>query len=310
MAELDPLEVITAGVDSTPAMQARRWLSGEAAGEPDQYDTALLQIIRYLGGGALETLVDIGCNSGDFVLDGLQHTQESAITADPKVQRMIQDAKLGQTQVYGLDILPEEKALYFATNSSQNRLKFRQVIDPVRLPIASDSADGVLALNVLFRTDAHRMLHEIRRVLRPGGIAALSSNFSDHAWFRHDLTSEARKFAMADLRGLSPTTITRMPPPAEGAYYTDLKEMAEGIPGLSFMGEQLQRTELKITFNNLDEYIIAMQLEASRTGLPPELHIVYRALVRELAERHFLVSGGTFTDLIHRGVMTVMKVPT
>jgi SAM-dependent methyltransferase len=101
-----------------------------------------------------ETIVDVGCGNGTYL------------------------AELGRRQhrgpVVGLDLSPAMARRSAAHGSTA-------VADAQALPLADHSVDAVLSLHMLYHVpDIERAIAELRRVLRPGGPALVTTNGPGH----------------------------------------------------------------------------------------------------------------------------------
>ncbi len=137
----------------------RRWLRERRRRKVGRaYDMAL-EIARVIPRGS--EVLDIGCGNG-FIAHHL-----SAMLA---------------TDVIGIDVM----------EATQAPIDYRRY-DGVRIPLAEDSVDAVLLCYVLHHArDVSSLLTEIKRVLRPGGMAVIYEDIPETLWDRficwtHDL---------------------------------------------------------------------------------------------------------------------------
>jgi ubiquinone/menaquinone biosynthesis C-methylase UbiE len=159
--------------DSPVAILMRRYWSNEAGkrGPFEPYDVALAKICQYVPEDELHTLVDIGCSSGQFVIESVGRAEFET-----------------PPNIIGVDIKPEAAVTFFMPSGARNGNFTYMQGDALALPLPDNSVDAVMAHNVLFRTQtAEQVLAEITRVLRPDGVAVVSSNFEGHAEMRHHI---------------------------------------------------------------------------------------------------------------------------
>lgn len=105
---------------------------------------------------------------------------------------------LGQGPVTGVDVSPEAIRLARANHPALNALQG----DLMELPLEDQAFDLALVLTALaFVSDDGRALHELHRVLRPGGVAFLLEPANPRLRRDHDTVTQARRrYALADLQ--------------------------------------------------------------------------------------------------------------
>jgi SAM-dependent methyltransferase len=129
----------------------RRWLRERRRRKVGRaYDMAL-EIARVIPRGS--EVLDVGCGNG-FIAHHL-----SAMLS---------------TRVIGIDVMEATQAL----------IDYRRY-DSARIPLAKNSVDAVLLCYVLHHArDTSSLLTEIKRVLRPGGLAVIYEDIPDSRWDR------------------------------------------------------------------------------------------------------------------------------
>jgi ubiquinone/menaquinone biosynthesis C-methylase UbiE len=129
----------------------RRWLRERRRRKVGRaYDMAL-EIARAIPRGS--KVLDVGCGNG-FIAHHLS-------------------AMLG-VSVVGIDVMPK-------TEASINYRRY----DGVHIPLADDSVDAVLLCYVLHHAqDVRAVLSELKRVLRPGGLAVIYEDIPETPWDR------------------------------------------------------------------------------------------------------------------------------
>ena len=102
-----------------------------------------------------ETILDVGCGPGTYLAE-LRHRGHTGM-------------------IVGLD---QSATMAHHANTHAHTA----VADAQALPVADDSVDVVLCLHMLYHVaDLHRAIAELRRVLRPGGTAMVTTNGADHS---------------------------------------------------------------------------------------------------------------------------------
>jgi ubiquinone/menaquinone biosynthesis C-methylase UbiE len=110
--------------------------------------TMAIESMRQLQSAGNPVILDVGCSTGFLVEDLLR--------------------EIPQAGIIGADYLPN---VVLSAARRVRRAPFLQ-FDLRNCPLAGDCLDGVTALNVLEHIeDDFKALNEIRRILRPGGIA-------------------------------------------------------------------------------------------------------------------------------------------
>lgn len=197
----------------TANLETRRAVWGPTAEGRSPHAEALAAVV----GENPSTFLDVGCGTGAFarqVVDALPGCRVQALD--------LSDAMVAQARAAGVDA---------------------QVGDAQQMPFPADSFDVVASLWMLYHVpDVDRAVAELRRVLRPGGLAVVATNSEDH---------------LRDLKeayGLRPTL---------------LPFSAENGPGLlqRHFGEvTVDVLRTRATFDNagqLRAYLDSMQMDAS-----------------------------------------------
>jgi SAM-dependent methyltransferase len=123
--------------------------------------------------GGTETIVDVGCGNGTYLAE------------------LRRRGHTGQT--VGLDLSP--------AMARQSRSQATTAVSDVQaLPLGDDSVDVVLSLHMLYHVpDLPRAVAELRRVLRPGGTAMVTTNGPGHTVEAKQLLATAAR-QVADIR--------------------------------------------------------------------------------------------------------------
>lgn len=130
---------------------------------------------RHLGGA--RTVLDLGCGSG-FTARRLSQGGLGVVAVDsrPEGLRSLAGSRSGATAVQA---------------------------DATRLPFAEASFDAVVMLDVMEHTDDSRLLREVRRVLRPGGVLFLTVPAMPWLWSQRDeAAGHRRRYTRTGLKRL------------------------------------------------------------------------------------------------------------
>lgn len=193
------------------------------------------------------------------------------------------------------------------------------------LPFRNKTIQGLSMHNVIFRAkSAHAMLQEAKRVVKPGGSIAISSNARHHALKRHGFESMVARETIA--RTHADFTVPK--PPAEGRYLEDIPRIIEEVGGLTMIPDfyVAQNTRAIITpGDRLFDYLQSIKYSAANTNIPPWARPHWHQLVDELVQPHIAAEishsaqtanghdelrariGPFFADTIARG-MFVLQV--
>lgn len=137
-------------------------MSAVSLGKPASYGDFVLgrrlDVIDAMGGLSGRRLLDVGCGNGAQTVRVLDRFQE----------------------VVGLDVVPEHLAV-LAANVPPDGVCRTVLYDGGRMPFPDASFDAVLSIETLEHVaDENQTLHEIHRVLAPGGTLVLSV---PHKWW-------------------------------------------------------------------------------------------------------------------------------
>lgn len=249
------------GVDAYADMVLRRLLSQYAERPVDFNVEGLRKVQDHLDPplGADDTVLDVGCSSGEFVLEAARATGVRA-------------------RLIGLD--PDDHAYrqHFPGGPDADRFTFIKGIGE-DIPLPDDAARVATAHNVLFRADdQYKMLDEMKRVVEPEGLIIVSTNGRMHAYWRH-LFERMVALKVSQTTGMSEP----LHPPAEGFYMEDVPEIVERSGGLEIIDTLVQRTESRITLERLPDYLTSLKFSVNHTDTPPEYWRVWRETVDGLA---------------------------
>jgi ubiquinone/menaquinone biosynthesis C-methylase UbiE len=204
-------------------------------------------------------IVDVGSNWGKPVADAKDATGINA-------------------QILAIE--PAEDAVIYYDNYLPSRQKEGVILAHAYgedLPLPDNYAAGSQIHNVVFRTARLvSMLREITRVVKPGGLNALSTNAKGHAPGRHGYFSEVAVEA-AKMVGMD---VGVPGEPADGCYLEDIPEILKVAGGFEEVDEEaLQARDPEIVFRQdsriiitpghvLDTFLEAILFSANRVFLP------------------------------------------
>jgi ubiquinone/menaquinone biosynthesis C-methylase UbiE len=252
--------------DSVLYMMLRRVINNTYAEQPVDFNKeGLIAGETVLGRafGEHDVIVDIGSNSGEMIA-------RAAIT-------------LGITPEI-ICIEPNQEAFvsYFLLDDEvRNRVSMIRGRGET-LPLQDNSVEGASMHNVIFRAqDAMAVLQEVKRVVKPGGFVAISSNARGHAFHRYDFERNVAERVIAE----TGTAFTPPRPPAEGYYFEYLPKVIAKVGGLKKIDELdiFQQTSAIITRGErLQTYLDTIKYAAANTDTPPRLRSVWRRVVDEM----------------------------
>ena len=165
-------------------------------------------VLDQAGLDGTETILDVGCGSGTYLAELRRRGHTGMIV--------------------GLD---QSAAMVLRANAYASTA----VADAQALPLGDDSVDVVLCLHMLYHVaDLPRAVAELRRVLRPGGTAMVTTNGAGHTiQARHLLATAADQVAALDV-GLALDT-RRFDPTVAGALlgavfdHCDIHELGDTL---------------------------------------------------------------------------------
>jgi ubiquinone/menaquinone biosynthesis C-methylase UbiE len=277
-------------------MVLRRQINDFAV-EPVSFNTiGLTMASENLDLTAEDTVLDIGCSSGQFIIEAAQQTGTEA-------------------RIIGLE--PDIRSYQFLPKQLRDHnFTLLQGIGE-HIPIQTSSVSVVTAHNVLFRAqDLPQMLEEIKRVTKPDGLVIVSTNSRDHARWRHLLEKNVAK--AVGKRLLAPVKIPSTP--AETCYLEDIPAIIQQTGGLEPMGEFIQDCDARITRERLDTYVYSIMLTANQAGIGAEDKSVWRETAEEMVtsfvmerivymqqqnETNGIDTEPYFADTVHRGLIVL-----
>ncbi|HVS58112.1 MAG TPA: class I SAM-dependent methyltransferase [Candidatus Saccharimonadales bacterium] len=290
-------------------MKLRRLINETYAVNPVDFNEMGLRLGEEVLGRMLtcgDVVVDIGSSSGEMIAD-------AALSIGVQARILCVEPNTEAAELYSL-----------LSDEQRSRIDFVQGIGE-QLPLRDNSAAGASLHNVIFRaSDAKAMLNEAKRVVKPGGFIAISSNQRGHGDYRH-----TRERAVAE-QIVAHTGVMLKPllPPAEGYYLDDLPTTVEEVGGLKIMPDMTIRqvTEAKITRGErLENYLDSIKYSAANVDLPPQYRNMWRTIVDVVvrqevegkideSEQAFRALGRTeepyFADRIWRGMFMLRNEKT
>lgn len=246
--------------DSYLDMVCRRLINEKFAAQPVDFNYEGMRWANgLLGLTAADSVLDIGCSSGQFVLEAAQSTGTEA-------------------QIYGLDPYPESQ-VYLSRDMQTDNFTFLEGFGE-DIPLPDNSVKMASAHNVLFRSrDIPSFLSEMKRVVQPEGFIIVSTNMRHHAFWRHTFERIVASKIATDLdEAIVPPRI-----PAEGCYFDDLPRILSQA-GLQIVGQLIQRCPAVITKDRVNNYLYPIKLAANATDLSPELRGQWRKYVNVTIE--------------------------
>jgi SAM-dependent methyltransferase len=186
------------------------------------------------------------------------------------------------------------------------------------LPLADNTAVGATIHNVIFRlSDPVAVLNHMKRVVKPGGFIAISSNDVGHAEKRH---GHVRKVAL-EVMAQTGDSFTIPGPPAEGHYMRDLPKLVHRVGGLAIVNDLYVRQDTWAVVPEgrpVDSYVQSIKYSAANTDIAPEHRETWRRAVdlivvpeieAEIAAMRRTLKGPKdipyFRDSIKRGMIVL-----
>jgi SAM-dependent methyltransferase len=295
--------------DSVLYMVLRRVINGEYAEHPVDFNIAGIEAGEQSLGRRLDdndVIVDIGSSTGEMIANAAQalETPAKIVAVEPArdaaaLHRLLpKDMQSGMTYIRGKG---------------------------EAIPLADNSATGATLHNVIFRADdAQAVLNEVKRIVRPGGFIAISSNAKEHARYRHAFEQAVAERVMR----VSGVQFIPPKPPAEGFYLSDLPRLVAIVGDLVVVPDLYvnQNTRAIITRGErLTHYLQSIDFSAATTNIPPELRSVWRRMVHEVVEpyidhtittmehcakRNGIAQEPFFADTIQRGMFVLRNAKT
>jgi ubiquinone/menaquinone biosynthesis C-methylase UbiE len=193
-------------------------LYDDAGGDPVRYPAgpvrlakAVAMLRRHKPAG---TVLDIGCGTGHTVLAMVQQGYE-AIGIDLSLQMVEQSRSL------------------IATRAAGSKARF-EVGDVERMPLDDACADAVVALGLIeYLDDDRKLIGEIRRVLRPGGVAVIAYRnrlfnlFSLNDYTRREIEAGETGWLLDEYRH----ELAQAPPAQYGALIEGVSAQVSALKG-------------------------------------------------------------------------------
>lgn len=292
--------------DSYLYMMMRRRINEDYAEHAVDFNAEGLLAGELIAGRSLtdeDIVVDVGSSSGVMIADAAEKTgiQARIICVEP-------DREAAEAYLHRQDVQPDNLLFIRAAGEA--------------LPFADESVLGASLHNVIFRAkDAQLMLHELQRVIMPGGHIAISTNARNHAPYRHRFEAEIAKAVIRET-GVH----FKVPkPPADGYYLEDMPALLSQVQGLQVIDNlyvpQASRTIIT-PGERMTDYLDSLKYSAANTNIPPKLRSVWRRVVETVVgplltehmahsqeddEQLFQQIGPFFADPIHRGMFVLRK---
>jgi ubiquinone/menaquinone biosynthesis C-methylase UbiE len=284
------------GPDSYTAMLSRRRINAFAL-KPVEFNLEGLRLAQTYSDPPLtehDSILDVGCNSGEFVLKAAQAIELPS-------------------RIIGLDPLTEPYESFLPRDLDVSRFSFMQGTGE-HIDLPDNAVRLATAHFVLYRSkDLKAMLAEMKRVVEPNGLIILSTNAKGHAHWRH-------RFEQQVARRVSRQTgfAVEMQPPAQPCYLSGLSDIIAKSGNLRIEKRLDQDTQALITPGERAEaYKDAIKTSVSGTILPHHLWRVWQktvddvvdpVLAREFAKTQTSEYGPHFFDPVHRGMLVLRNV--
>lgn len=248
--------------DEYVSMVARKHISDLAA-EPVNFNVeGQLMALQLLTPALSENdyILDIGCNSGEFVLEAAEITHMPA--------RMI-----------GLDVNEYPYSTYLSPDLDLSRFVFMQG-DGQDMQLPDNAVRAAFAHNTIYRArNVLEMFAEMKRVVEPGGLIGVSTNARGHAPKRHRFERMAQLYVEAH----SGIEIPLSDDPAQKCYFEDLRMILAMSGGLVPLGRPVtQNSYSVITADRVLDYELAIELSTAANSIPPELATLWRTGVEKI----------------------------
>ena len=288
-------------VDSFMYMMSRRRISEFAAEPYDYYPEGLRWANVTLGGlTSHDAVLDLGGSSGQFALDA-----RAAVGIDPHIYVVDPD-----DEPYNLYLpvrWPDPVGFDFIKGYGED------------IPLPNNAVAVSMAHNVLFRAkDMYKMLGELVRVTRPGGLILVSTNARDHAPFRHNFERIVADYVSIEMGVFNDP----LRPPAHGCYMEDFPDLIKDIPGLRQIYFHPHKTYSVITRDRLPYYRDAIYFSANQLSDSARTRSVWRKVVDSdvipYVEAHIARQEARgrrpngfpphFPDPIHRGLFVLRNI--
>lgn len=281
--------------DSWPYVATRIAINEEFATAPPEkasmYAQGFEAAKRYISLGEAALVLDVGCAN---LVPAVRGAKFAGVEA----------------HIIGVDI--DDDAYNTYPPPPEANVSFKKA-DAQDLPFDDDTFDLSVAHNTIFRVPKPtRMLAEIVRVTKPGGIIEVSTNAPTHAPKRHGFEWDV------GVQVIEEFGLDAEPPkaPAHTSYLRKMRNMVRAMAGLTPLESYVQRDWSIITEDRLDLFLFA--IEVGVVQLPdasPEVRRRWRQLVQELVAPKIRAGMKKprghdkpfFADRIHRGMEIAQK---
>jgi ubiquinone/menaquinone biosynthesis C-methylase UbiE len=284
-------QALASGPDAYLDMVMRRHLSDMAVEPVNFYTESLMKALLHTTLTEQDLVLDIGASNGRFIIEAAQATDVRA-------------------RLLGIDISSEAYNLFPPDYLNRESFAFVQAAAE-HLPLPDNSVRIVTAHNVVFRSsNLSVMFEEMKRVVEPNGLIAVSTNGRQHASWRHTL-----ELLVAELVSQETGEYFDLPrAPARICYLEDMPRIIAAVGGLTVLDKVVQSTVAKINPKNIYEFLYSIKLSANQVKMAPENHSVWRQIVereiRRFIEDRVLPGawGGGLAEVIHRGMFVLRNI--
>jgi len=284
------------GPDSLPYLAARLDINNYASEPVDMYALGFTVARQFVRLGSTARVLDIGCNN-----------------AVPLVNAARQ--KRVRARLFGLDIAIEPYGQLTPAERQASNLTLIQG-DAAALPFGNEVFDLASAHSSLYRPDDPvGVLKEMHRVLRPGGVGIVGTNFRDNGDWRHWFERKVDERIYKEFK--IPAELPNRP--AHRSFAERFPRLAAAVKGFRIVHFLSQNTKARITADRLRMLQYAMETNVTRLPEPyshdPNVRRRYRELVAQdimplvsaLTEMRDGAEEPCFVDTIHRALFWLLK---